>query len=233
MSLNEDENIVREYLETRFDKVVHEPDGNVSPDFLVNGKIAVEVRRLNQQFRGVNKTVGLETDQFRLMDVIRKKLSKYPVDETSKSYFVTISYQRPIGKLSSIVSNLEEAIVRFQLSGEPIPYSYKLHKNVLFEIELERPIKDMKYKIGIEIDEDSGGWVIDTYVKDTNHCIEEKAIKINSNYSKYPEWWLVFVDHIGFMASDDVEDIKQYLNRPEHIAKILVLDIKGIAVLEI
>ena len=109
MSSNEDENIVREYLVTHFDKVIHEPDGNVSPDFLVNDKIAIEVRRLNQQFRGVNKTVGLETDQFRLMDAIRRKLSKYPLDKTSKSYFVTISYKRPIGKLSSIVSNLEEA----------------------------------------------------------------------------------------------------------------------------
>ncbi|WP_337917110.1 hypothetical protein [Vibrio cholerae] len=233
MSSNEDENIVREYLATRFDKVIHEPDGNVSPDFLVNGKIAIEVRRLNQQFRGAKKTVGLETDQFRLMDAIRRKLSKYPLDKTSKSYFVTVSYKRPIGKLSSIVSNLEEAINKFQLAGEPIPYSCKLHQNVQFEIELERPIRDMKYKVGIEVDEDSGGWVVDTYAKDTNHCIDEKVMKIQSNYSKYPEWWLVFVDHIGFMASDDVEDIKQCLSRPEHIAKILVLDIKGIEVLEI
>ncbi|MEZ4719401.1 MAG: hypothetical protein R2851_25450 [Caldilineaceae bacterium] len=33
-----------------FENVVYEPDGNIPPDFLVDERIAIEVRRLNQNF---------------------------------------------------------------------------------------------------------------------------------------------------------------------------------------
>jgi hypothetical protein len=43
------ERLVAEFLaEQGYTNIVHEPDGNFPPDFLVNGHIAVEVHRLNQ-----------------------------------------------------------------------------------------------------------------------------------------------------------------------------------------
>ncbi len=43
------ERIVWEYLLHRgFRDVVYEPEGKVPPDFLVDNRVAVEVRRLNQ-----------------------------------------------------------------------------------------------------------------------------------------------------------------------------------------
>jgi hypothetical protein len=41
--MNDSEKLVFEYLKSRgFDKVVYEPDGKVPPDFLIDGRIAVE-----------------------------------------------------------------------------------------------------------------------------------------------------------------------------------------------
>ena len=37
-----------------FTDLVFEPDGNIPPDFVVEGRIAVEVRRLNQNSVSVN-----------------------------------------------------------------------------------------------------------------------------------------------------------------------------------
>jgi hypothetical protein len=51
--------------------VVHEPDGNVTPDFLVDGRIAVEVRRLNQNFHSKRGYEGLEIAEMSL-----KKINK-------------------------------------------------------------------------------------------------------------------------------------------------------------
>lgn len=43
-----------------FNRLVYEPGGNVPPDFLVDGRIAVEARRLNQHDKRANKPQGLE-----------------------------------------------------------------------------------------------------------------------------------------------------------------------------
>jgi hypothetical protein len=60
--MDESEKLVYEYLvHLGFDSIVYEPDGNLPPDFLVSGTIAVEARRLNQNevtgtgFRGLEE----------------------------------------------------------------------------------------------------------------------------------------------------------------------------------
>ena len=47
--MNREEKVAREYLMHRGHReIVYEPDGNKTPDFLVARRIAVEVRRSNQ-----------------------------------------------------------------------------------------------------------------------------------------------------------------------------------------
>ena len=59
--MDRSEQIVSEYLLHRgFRDVVYEPDGNTTPDFLIDGRIAVEVRRLNQNEDTPNGHRGLE-----------------------------------------------------------------------------------------------------------------------------------------------------------------------------
>ena len=47
--MDKSEEVANSYLvHLGFESIVFEPDGNVPPDFLVDARIAVEVRRLNQ-----------------------------------------------------------------------------------------------------------------------------------------------------------------------------------------
>jgi hypothetical protein len=49
--MKSEERIAENYLTSLgFENVVFEPDGNIPPDFFVDDRIAVEVRRLNQHF---------------------------------------------------------------------------------------------------------------------------------------------------------------------------------------
>jgi hypothetical protein len=49
--MNREEKVAKTYLEKLgLGEVLFEPNGNVPPDFLINGRIAVEVRRLNQHY---------------------------------------------------------------------------------------------------------------------------------------------------------------------------------------
>ena len=58
-----------------FTDVAYEPDGNVPPDFLVYGTIAIEVRRLNQNHFGESKAKGLEEVAIPLWNKIKTLLS--------------------------------------------------------------------------------------------------------------------------------------------------------------
>ncbi len=63
--MNDSEQSIYKYLlSQRLGSVVFEPDGRgTTPDFLVNGRIAVEARRLNQNERTGTGHRGLEKYQ--------------------------------------------------------------------------------------------------------------------------------------------------------------------------
>jgi len=59
-----DERIAFEHLRQRgvdAQDIEFEPDGNVTPDFLVRGEVAVEVRRLNQHGQTPDGPRGVQT----------------------------------------------------------------------------------------------------------------------------------------------------------------------------
>jgi len=58
---NSDELRAKQYLQTlNYEKLEYEPLGNVTPDFLLDNKIAIEVRRLNKNYISNEKLVHLE-----------------------------------------------------------------------------------------------------------------------------------------------------------------------------
>ena len=58
-----------------------EPDGNIPPDIVINKKIAIEVRRLNQKDK---LGQGLETDYFRLHSIMENVLRSESTSRTSR-----------------------------------------------------------------------------------------------------------------------------------------------------
>ena len=50
--------------------------------------------------------------------------------------------------------------------------------------------------MGGATDRDADGWVIPELERNVQICISEKSAKISAIRSKYPEWWLVLIDHI-------------------------------------
>lgn len=55
-----------------FESVVYEPDGNTPPDFLADGRVAVEVRRLNQNHDSGDGKRGLEETSIPLWNKVEK-----------------------------------------------------------------------------------------------------------------------------------------------------------------
>jgi hypothetical protein len=69
--MNREEKIAEAYLKSLgFKNVVFEPDGNIPPDFSMDGRIAVEVRRLNQHFFTKDEVRGLEEGRLPLFKLL-------------------------------------------------------------------------------------------------------------------------------------------------------------------
>jgi hypothetical protein len=59
--MDQSEQLAKQYLcALGFESIVYEPDGNIPPDFLADDRVAVEVRRLNQNEMIESGNRGLE-----------------------------------------------------------------------------------------------------------------------------------------------------------------------------
>ena len=76
--MNREEKIAKVYLKSLgFKNVVFEPDGNIPPDFSIDGRIAVEVRRLNQNFFTKDEAQGLKEARIPLFRLLQSSLSEF------------------------------------------------------------------------------------------------------------------------------------------------------------
>ena len=74
-------------------------------------------------------------------------------------------------------------------------------------------------------DQQSGGWLLAEMEANIRHCTGEKARKITKVQSRYPEWWLALVDHIGYGLDDfDREMFREKVSIDHSWAKIIVID---------
>ncbi|MBS0586684.1 MAG: hypothetical protein JSS37_01725 [Proteobacteria bacterium] len=218
-----EEAIAENFLKKNCHDVIYEPDGNVSPDFLIENSIAVEVRRLNEQYYDKDgNTNGLEETAIPLKNRIKKVFSNYNAE--TNNFWVALHYERVDGKLDVSEKMIREAIDAFQKQNEITPFKYKLSSNVSLKFVAGSSKLSHKYKIGIESDEDSGGWVVGLYTEVIKHCIKEKEKKINK---KYKRWWLILVDYICCMDEDDKVDIVRNITKPSCFERIIVINHDG------
>lgn len=230
--MNTDESIAERYLLSLGD-VQFEPDGNITPDFLLNSKIAIEVRRLNQNYRTKNGAEGLENARSKLHSALNDELQNHPVRDPNQKYFLAVRYKRDLGEIKEIKEALRLVINEFETLGEIIPFRRKLSKNVEIEFLAKANNTDKKYALGIFSDHDSGGWVVDMYSTEVNHASSEKASKISPHQSKYQEWWLILVDHLCGLDQESLAETKKYLVKPSCFSKVIVLNAESNIAFEI
>ena len=90
-----EERVVYEHLLFRGHlDVVYEPGGNTPPGFLVDGQIAVEVRRLNQNDFSVTPHVGLEESEIPMTMHLVQLLASYGTSNVTR--FIGFDFRRSL-----------------------------------------------------------------------------------------------------------------------------------------
>lgn len=226
------EKLVEIYLRhLGFTNVRYEPDGNVPPDFLVEGRVAVEVRRLNQNYddESGNGPRGLEEAAIPLWRRIRDYLTGLgPAPASGGSWYVFYRFSRPTPAWKDLKRELDALLLPFMASASPQPFETRLKVGGDFWLEVfGSPVpKPTFFRPAGHSDEQSGGWLIGEIDANLKLCVAEKTAKVAAFRARYPEWWLVLPDQIGY-GLDDFEQalfFDQVTVQPGAFHKIILLD---------
>jgi hypothetical protein len=192
--------LVKEYLLSLGQGLaVYEPDGNVPPDFLLDGRVAIEVRRLNQNLKTSNgDTEGIEKLSMSLWTNIKKQLLKFGPSLDGASWIVWITFGRPIRDLKGAKARIVHELSKFK--ALPLRQQSRITIDSNLQIEIVRCSHDSSrfFSFGGCSDNDAGGWVLGEVVENLKLCVAEKTAKIMPYRFRYEVWWLVLVDHIDF-----------------------------------
>jgi hypothetical protein len=200
---------------------IYQPDGNTPPDFAC-GRIAIEVRRLNQHDKGGR---GLEESAVPLTMKFRKLLAALgpPKDAT---WFVTFQYQRPVAPWRTLRPKVERALLGFRQAPTEGVVRIPVSDRFSLAIAKASQLHASCFIHGGQSDHDSGGWIASELVRNLAIVVLEKTKKIKPFHSKYPEWWLVLIDHIGYAHLDphEIDVLRQHTTRPPEWTKIVLVD---------
>lgn len=225
-----DELIAQRYLKKcGFSDVVYEPIKNCPPDFLCDGRVAVEVRRLNQTFDENGKRHGLEDAEIQLMHRVRKLLVSMGPSSQGRSWFVFYTFRRPLLNWVKLRLLLKEKLSFFAVSGDQRKFECTITPG--FEIEVFPATKahGQKFVFGGYMDDNSGGWMFSEMLSNIALCIEEKARKVEPVRKNYTEWWLVLVDYIAYgQCQAEIAEIQSKLQSHYPFDRVVVISPAGI-----
>ncbi len=203
--------------------VVFEPDGNIPPDFLIDGRIAVEVRRLNVNVDAGKGMEGLEETSISLRHRMLKLLADYGSAPAGETWAVGYTFSRPISPWRRLEPAIRMVLDGFGGPKESDRRDFQLEPGFRLKLRRVTPASERYIPLG-ESDLDAAGYVVPMVTENLIHCIAEKSAKIAPHKHKYAEWWLVMPDF-----TNNVLHVLGGRERPDiaiahHFDRIVVID---------
>jgi hypothetical protein len=225
--MNDSERTICEYLKgLRIGHVQYEPDGNVTPDFLIGGRVAVEARRMNEHEEIDGGYRGLEVTAKPLHAAVVKGLEQSGPPVDLRSWFVHFSVRRPLPPWKDVEKALRSAVVEFRNRATEPPAEMTLGKFMRLRFQPASRPHPIMMLLGSWSDHDAGGFVVAELMRNLQICIPEKQRKIAPFQKRYSEWWLALEDRIayGHLDRDDVRELRRALSPMTVFAKVILVN---------
>ncbi len=224
---NKDEIRAGKYLQTlNFTEVKYEPLGNVTPDFLLDKTVAVEVRRINNNYIDGDNLLSIENLEIPLIKNIKKVIDNYFYSSHANSAYISINFlkQITIQTKKNIIKKVKKLLKK---------HSRCINEDKIYKIAqlLEITFTPTDKKSNIYIYTGCNGdvlWLVHQLHQNIQLVIEEKNKKIEKNFHLYNEWWLVLVDSIIYgLDSEDFKELKKIKFNKQKFTKVIILSPKG------
>jgi hypothetical protein len=224
--MDRSEGHVFEHLKHRgFSDIVYEPDGNVPPDFLIDERIAVEVRRLNQNEQTPSGYRGLEEVAIPFDATVGMVLESLGPPTAGASWYVLYSFKRPVPERKEIERGLRASLEAFRNQGTHQPARFRVTDALTVRLFRAGKLYPSFFVLGGSADHDSGGFVLAEMERNLHICVTEKTKKVSRVRSKYPEWWLALVDEIGYGLDEfDREQLRKLVQLDHSWDKIILVN---------
>jgi hypothetical protein len=218
---------VFEYLRhLGYSDIIYEPVPNSPPDFVVDRRIAVEARVLNQNFESDSGYHGLEVTSIPLRDRLKRLFREIGQSPVAKSWFFFYQFQRPLPDWSILKPQIKDKLVDFlKKSYECDHYSAEVDEVFEFDLRATTAPHAQAIVLGGYADHDAGGWPVSEMIRNINLVVVEKARKIAGVTTPYDEWWLALVDSVGiWLDQDDIDKIRESVTIPAAWSQVLVVN---------
>ena len=219
------ESLARDHLVFRgYQNPEYEPDGNVPPDFSIDRRIAVEVRRLNENEKDTKVPKGLEETEIPFL-MGMQKLTKSFGPANPDAWWLRLRYGRPMPAWRDLAAAAKAFLTRVRDANSRERAAERIHANVEIEAIPRADNGDDMFSVAITSDEDSGGWVFELLEQNLRLCIEQKTEKVRPYRRKYPEWWLLLVDQVAYgLSESERAEFKARVNVPHTWDKVIVVN---------
>lgn len=226
-AMDDSERTAYEYLGScGFDRRDYEPDGRVPPDFVVDGRIAVEVRRLNQMRQADGEARGLEQIQRSLAEKVPLLLKNLGASAEGDSWFVFLSFRRPLPPWRQLRVRLREHLNAFARDSARVNSKIRVERNLTIHLDRAASAHHDFFVFGGYCDHDAGGWLLSELERNMAICLREKSAKISPFRAKYPEWWLILIDRISHarIHGAEVPELRNLLHGLADWDRVLLVD---------
>lgn len=225
------EGIARQYLLQRgidAREIEFEPRRSATPDFLVHGRIAVEVRRLNQNEQGTDGHHGIEESSIPTQQSIEDVLRNIGPQDTAESWHVSYTIRRrPSVRGRPLKKLLRSTLVDFQhWAGRNAKHRHRIDLDEGLRLELVRSRRPCPsfFMLGVGVDRPRGGFLLSELIRNIPICIEEKSVKVAPHRHRYREWWLVLVDCIdGHLDPHEEGELKSCVRVPPAWDRVIIV----------
>ncbi len=213
-------------------------DGLDPPDFVVDGRIGVEVRRLNWMIEVNGKYLGAESLEKPLERTIRKVLND--VGEPPGGYSVDVSCDLLATSLPETEVTEEQVgqavdeyvnILNKALQSGGAPESWWAHLKGSLDMRFHPFLAPGPGKFNlmpVEAAMHLRGWVVKDLVDNIRRCIAVKTKKIENIVHLYLEWWLVLVERDLYAPGDSDDSwitVRNGLGDTKPWSRIVVLSV--------
>lgn len=224
--MNPDEKSAHAVLQRMgFVRIEFEPDGNIPPDFLLDGRIAVEVRRLNQCIEKNGKIRGQDEILQPFWDGMHSLLRKMG-QSVNESWFVSFTYQHPVKHWGFYRPAIETALQEFKKSTGRTNAVVFATENFAVDVAKASAVHPNFFVPACVMDLDNGGVIVAEVIRNAEISSKLKIAKTAKYRSKYPEWWLVLVNQFGLKMDDpSKEQLKAHFKCPEGWDKLVIVNV--------
>ncbi len=230
--MKREEKIAQQFLRTlEMGEPIYEPDGNIPPDFsLTDGRIGVEVRRLNETDMVHGKPQGTDEFSMSFWPSLKKILKAFDTQYDGATFWVSVDYRHDIRRLNkSMKKKIMTKLQEFLDEPHDLPNKLPVTKSITLEITESIPLPGRVFRLpgGANLDESTE--VLPSFVDNIMYCIQEKSAKIDPYLHQYSQWWLILVDHLGWpmLDSREVESIAHSVKETGLFSKVYIIDRRG------